>query len=89
MTVFDVLRYPIDSNKDIIYIMNEIPYEILRIWYVKDLRGNKKNPSVDTIQLRFLVEKGVISSNSLIGRKMLLDKLKHRIMEYDSIDEIG
>ena len=75
MSLFDVLRYPIDDKK-IFTSIEAVPYEILIIWYRRDLNGTMEFPEIKHIFNRFL------SSHDSFG---LLNQLKKRIAEYDNI----
>ena len=84
MTVFDVLRYPIDSNKPMSTNLHLYPRDVLMIWYKEDLRGRRRNPSLEEISDEYM-SRLLGSQHFEDSRIILLGKLKKRIEEYDPI----
>ena len=83
MTIFDVIRYPLDPT-DIGGSVPIIPKKIWLAWYWKDLEGADHNPSTEVIYNRYInLVYGYGAKYDL--RDKLVALLKQRILEYDSV----
>ena len=84
MTLFDVLRYPIDENVGKTFAsIDKVPNEILLTWYREDLDG-KSYPSTANIYNEFR-HFYAFKPDAFKLRHECIVRLKKRIFEYDPI----